>query len=81
MVFYCEEAIKFSIDVGMEGDSWFNAILTMFRDTLRLLPELPRADGEDLLQRLRGVTEIGQNVGYGVGDAMDYMMAEYEAEV
>lgn len=81
MVFYCEEAINFSVDVGMEGDSWFNAILIMFRDALRLLPELPQADRNALLRRLEDVTRIGQDVGYGVGAAMNYMMSEYEAEI
>ena len=31
MVYYCEQAAGFSQDVGMAGESWFDAMLRTFR--------------------------------------------------
>lgn len=77
MVYYCEQAAGFSQDVGMAGDSWFDALLRTFEDALKLVNSLSQDRQAPFIARLDEVRRLGHDFGYGVGDEMDYLMAEY----
>ena len=77
MVYYCEQASGFSRDVGMTGDSWFDAMLRAFEDALKLVNTLPQDSRTALIARLDRVRRLSHDFGYGVGDEMDYLMTEY----
>jgi NRAMP (natural resistance-associated macrophage protein)-like metal ion transporter len=79
LAFYCEQAVDFSVGFGMCGDSWFNGLLKMFDDSLKLLPTLPSDRRDALLARLERVSIIGRDIGYGVGDELSYMFSEFKA--
>jgi len=49
----------------------------MFEQALKLAVTLPDAPHADLLARLDTVRQVSHNFGYGVGDDMDGLMAEY----
>ena len=71
MVFYCERAVGFSTDVGLQDEGYFDAMARMFALALSAsiaLPDIPR---DDLLVRLDAVRLRSHDLGYGVGDDMD----------
>jgi hypothetical protein len=52
----------------------------MFEQALVVAAQLPAADRDPLMLRLDQVRTISHNLGYGVGDAMDYLLAEHAGE-
>jgi hypothetical protein len=77
MVFYCECAAGFCNDVGYQDDSYFNALVRMFEQALKIIAQLAASDCNPLIARLDKVRTISYNFGYGVGDAMDSLLAKY----
>jgi len=80
MVFYCERAAGFSNDVGLQDEGYFNALIRMFDQALKAISTLPASDIPELLARLDAVRRTCHNFGYGVGDEMDALFAEYGAD-
>jgi len=78
MVFYCECATGFSNNVGIEDESYLDALVRMFERALKTIAALPEAQRDSLWTRLDVVCRISHaNLGYGVGDDMDDLLAEY----
>lgn len=77
MVFFCERAVGFSNDVGMQDESYFNALVRMFEQALKVMDALPEVPRSALLGRLDAVRRLGHNMGYGVGDDMDELLSEH----
>ena len=75
MVFYCERAAGFSDDVGLQDEGYFDALVRMFEQALKVITTLPEKPRTELLSRLDTVRRISHNFGYGVGDDMDDMLA------
>jgi hypothetical protein len=80
MVFYCENAAGFCNEFGNDDESYFGALIRMFEQALVVAAQLPAADRDPLMLRLDQVRTISHNLGYGVGDAMDYLLAEHAGE-
>jgi len=77
MVFYCERASGFSVEVGLEDEGFFVALVRMFEQALLAIARLPDAQRLLLMERLAAVHDISQNIGYGVADAMSDLLVEY----
>jgi hypothetical protein len=77
MVFYCEHAAGFCNDIGYQDDGYFDALVSMFQQALKAIARLPTSDRNALMARLDRVRVISHNFGYGVGDNMDSLLAEY----
>jgi hypothetical protein len=77
MVFYCERASGFSVEVGLQDESFFSALVRMFEQALQAIARLPDAQRPLFMERLRAVCRISQNIGYGVEDAMRDLLVEY----
>jgi len=77
MVYYCERAAGFSNDSGLQDESYFDALVWMFDQSLRNITTLPENRRPDLMARLDAVRVISHNFGYGVGDGMDDLLDEY----
>jgi hypothetical protein len=77
MVFYCECAAGFCNDVGYQDGGYLDALVRMFGQALKQIAQLPAGDRAVLIARLDRVRNIGHNFGYGVGDDMDALMADY----
>lgn len=75
MVFYCERASGFSNDVGLQDEAYFDALVRMFEQALKACGALPKDRGQELLVRLDAVRRLTHNIGYGVGDDMDDLLA------
>lgn len=76
-VFFCERAAGFSSDVGLLDEGYFDALVRMFAQALKAIDALPAERRPLLLGRLDVVRRLGHNLGYGVGDDMDDLMAEH----
>jgi len=77
MVFYCERAAGFSDEVSLQDEGYFDALVRMFGQALKAIDTLPEGLQPDLFARLDEVRRISHNLGYGVGDDMDDLLAEY----
>jgi hypothetical protein len=77
MVYYCECAAGFSNDVGLQDDAYFDALVRMFEQALKASTNLATAQRTALHDRLDKVRHICHNFRYGVGGAMDELLAEY----
>lgn len=80
MVFYCERATGFSNDVGLQDEGYFDALVRMFEQALKAIASLADAQRQQLWDRLDAVRRTCHNFGYGVGDEMDDLLAEYGAD-
>ncbi len=77
MVFYCERAAGFSCDVGMDDEAYLSALVRMFDHALKTIATLPQARRPALRGRLDAVRVRSHDIGYGVGDDMDALLAEH----
>jgi len=77
MVSYCENAAGFSNDVGYQDEGYFDALVHMFEQALKVTRQLSAADRDALIARLDRVRSISHNLGYGVGDDMDSLLIDY----
>jgi hypothetical protein len=79
MVFYCERAAGFCADVCNDDEGYFDALVRMFEQALKLANALPAHRRDDLITRLDRVRVISHKFGYGVGDGMDYLFSQFTA--
>ena len=77
MVSFCESAAGFSNDVGYQDEGYFDALVHMFEQALKATREISAGDRDALIARLDRVRTISHNLGYGVGDDMDELLAKY----
>ena len=77
MVFYCERAAGFCNDIGQQDEGYFDALVRVFEQTLKLANTLPANGRDGLVTRLNRVREISHAFGYGIGDDMDFLLAKY----
>ena len=77
MVYYCECAVGFCSDICLDDEGYFNALVNMFEQALKITRQLLAEDRDALTARLEIVRTTGHNLGYGVGDDMDSLFADY----
>lgn len=77
MVYYCETAAGFSGDIGLQDEGFFDALIRMFEQALRVTLQLPPRDCDAMIIRLDRVRTVSHNLGYGVGDDIDFLLAKY----
>ena len=78
MISYCESAAGFSDNIGYQDEGYFDALVHMFEQALKVTCQLPAGDRDALIARLDRVRTISHNFGYGVGDDMDDLLAKYD---
>lgn len=76
-IFYCEEVFVFLGYCGMDDEGYFDALVRMFEQALKYVMALPEAKRPSFIDRLEQVALQGPNVGWGVGDDMEILLAEY----
>jgi hypothetical protein len=75
-VFYCEEVFDLLAECGMDDAGFFDALVRMFEQALQYISALPKTQQAAFLARLDRVRQLGQDVGWGVGDDFDQFWAE-----
>ena len=78
-VFYCERASGFSCDVGLDDEAYLSAMVRMFEQALKAVAALPESQRPSLWSRLEMVRDRSHDIGYGVGEDMDALLAEHGA--
>ena len=76
MVFYCEEVFDLLAGCGMDNEGFYDALVRMFEQALKYVLALPKAQQAAFLARLDQVRQLGQNVGWSVGEDFDYFWTE-----
>ena len=77
MVFYCERAVGFSKEYGLDDEGYYDALVRMFDQALKVSVTLETELRGIMLDRLDAVRRISHNFGYGIGDDMDDLLAMY----
>ncbi len=75
--FYCEEACSFCTGVYMEDEGFYDALVRMFEQTLKTVAKLEPAARAPFLERLEKVRDRSINFGWGAGDAISDLWAEW----
>ncbi len=75
-VFYCEEVFDFLAGCGMDDEGFYDALVRMFEQALKYVLALPAVQQAAFLARLDRVRQLGQDVGWGVGDDFEHFWAE-----
>lgn len=81
MVFYCEQAIGFSSEFGLDDEGYYSALVRMFEQALKVVVGLAEPQRETFLDRLDDVRGMGKNVGWGVGDDFDALWRHAGLEI
>ena len=68
-------------DIGLQDEDYFDALVRMFEQALKAIADLPDSQRPELWSRLDAVRRISQNVGFGVGEDMDRLLAECARDV
>ena len=77
MVFYCEQAAGFCSDIGGDDEGYFNSLVRMFEQALKIVNALSAQRRDELVTRLDSVRVISRNIGYGVEDDMNFLMSKF----
>ena len=77
MVFFCERAAGFSSDAGPRDEGYFNALVPMFEQSLKVIGTLPEDRKLGMMARLDAVRQVSQNFAYGVGDNINDLLVGY----
>lgn len=73
MVFYCERAIGFANDIGLDDESYYDALVRMFEQALKTVMALPQAQRESFLDRLDHVRTSDRNIsGWVAGEFNEF---------
>lgn len=75
-VFYCEEVFGFLAERGTSDEGFYDALIRMFEQALKYVMALPAVQQTTFLARLDQVRQLGRDVGWGVGDDLDYVWSE-----
>jgi hypothetical protein len=80
MVFFCERAAGFSNEYGLQDVAYFDALVRMFEQALKVSANLRVGHRDTMLDRLDAVRRISHNFGFAVGDDMDALLARQGVE-
>jgi hypothetical protein len=76
-VFFCESCAAFLGFCCVDYEEYFNGLVRMFEQALKATAALEPSQQDAFVERLERVRSEGHNWGWGVGDDMDDLMAEY----
>jgi len=77
MVFYCERGAGFCRAYGNDDEGYYDALVRMFAQALRIATKLPDRIQADLIDRLNAVRTICADFGYGVTENMGSSLEKY----
>jgi hypothetical protein len=76
MVFFCEQATGFIRDMGLQDESYFDALVRMYARALTAVAALTHPQRANLNERLRRLPKLCGDIGYGVFDEMTTLLEE-----
>lgn len=79
-VFYCEQGAGFGNDVGLDDGPYYDALVRMFEQALKVIATLPSAQRDTFMKRMYSVRNLCRDFGYGVYDDMSDLLHEHGVE-
>jgi hypothetical protein len=79
MAFYCERAAGFCKEFGSDDEAYLAGLVRMFEQAAGAVRTLPDDSQDALIARLDQVRLTSENLGYGLADEMDSILADYSA--
>lgn len=76
MIFFCEQAVGFIREVGLQDEGYFDALLRMYGRALTVAKASQNLRLTEQVERLRRVRELCRDVGYGIFDEMTELLNE-----
>lgn len=76
-VFYCESCKDYLNNYGMDEEGYYDALVRMFEQALKVIRNIEPNEQADFLERLEVVRQESENWGWGVSYDMDNLMAKY----
>lgn len=76
-VFYCESCTDYLNNYGMDDEGYYDALVRMFEQVLKVIRSVEPDEQADFLERLEVVRRESENWGWGVSYEMDNLMAKY----
>ena len=80
-VYFCERAVGFASEVGLQDEPFFQALVRMFQQAMLATLALPGDQQAPFLARLNAVRHLGHSFGYGVGDEMDDLLTRHDVDL
>ena len=77
-VFYCECCTSLLGYCSVDDESYYDAFERMFEQALKTIVTLGLSEQNAFFERLEHVRRNSHNWGWGIGDALDDLMAEYD---
>jgi hypothetical protein len=77
MVFFCEQAAGFCNDIWNDDEGYYDALVSMFKQALKLTNALSVERRDEFMTRLDRVRVISHKFGYGVGDDIDSLLSKF----
>lgn len=71
MIFYCRHAVGFSTEVGVNDEGYFDALIRMFEQALKVVMSLPEDKRQAFLDELHEIRVTARQIGMGVGDGFN----------
>jgi hypothetical protein len=71
------QSSPFELHFSLDDESYFEALVRMFGQALKVIKTLPQTQPPALLARLDAVRQISHAIGYGVGEDMDSLLHEH----
>jgi hypothetical protein len=76
MTLHCEEASGFCADVRVDDEGFYDALVRMFEQTLKIVAKLEPAARTPFLERLKEVHDRSMDFGWGAADEICELWAE-----
>jgi len=77
MTYYCEQAVGFGTETFPDDVRYFDSLVRMYGQALRISVNLTPDQRADILHRLEKVKKQSEIMGYGVGNELAYLIADY----
>ena len=78
MVFFCETAVGFCSDIGMDDESFYDALVRMLEQAVKAVAPLPAEERGAMKKRLGRVRIICGDFGYGVDSDLNFLFAQLD---
>lgn len=76
--FYCEQCVELLNFCGMDDESYYDALVRMYAQAVKATAGFEGELLDEFIERLDRVRDAGHNYGYGVGNDMDELFAEFD---
>ncbi len=75
-VYWCETAVAFSLEYGLDEIGYLEALIRQYRDACSAIPDIPEPQLTEFIERMECVRDDAAQIGYGVPDEMNDLLED-----